>query len=268
METSTHEQEDPMDCDEAPLRMVPASCYMPDHDEDAHFIHAASGVIGVADGVGGCRGLCADAAAFSRGLMAHAHALLASSSSSSPQPVCPYTLLDRAYHHTVDSLSRTPTLAASTAVILSLSGAVLRFAYVGDSGFAVFRGGRILHRSRPQQSYFNCPYQLSAHGTGGNRVRDAAVGQVPVAAGDVVVAGSDGLFDNLFDSGMERIVQLGAALRFPARTMADFMASHAYSKARSRTEDSPFSAACREQGVVGSVGGKMDDITVVVAYIE
>lgn len=55
-----------------------------------------------------------------------------------------------------------------------------------------------MHRSKPQQHRFNCPYQLSA--TGADRVADADVGGVPVMGGDVVVIGTDGLFDNVFEA--------------------------------------------------------------------
>jgi protein phosphatase PTC7 len=93
--------------------------------------------------------------------------------------------------------ARSGTPGASTALVVSLRGATLEWACVGDSAFAVLRGGRVVHRSAPQQHSFNCPYQLSA--AGGDRLADADVGEVPVADGDVVVVGTDGLFDNVFD---------------------------------------------------------------------
>ncbi|KAM0872237.1 hypothetical protein ACQ4PT_038865 [Festuca glaucescens] len=258
---------DPMDCDEkAPppartaLRMECDFSYLPDHDEDAHFCHARTGVVGVTDGVGGCRGDGVDAAEFSRGLMANAYnAVTAAAASSSG--ICPYTMLERAYQKTAAS-TRTP--AASTALVLSLAGQALRWAYVGDSTFAVFRGGRLLLRALPQQHYFNCPFQLSA--VGGDRVKDAAVGEFPVEEGDVVVAGTDGLFDNVFDAKLEGIVQMCTALSLTPGKMAQAIGRLAYDMARSSRE-SPFSAASREQQGTNITGGKMDDITVIVAFI-
>ncbi|XP_047047632.1 putative protein phosphatase 2C 24 [Lolium rigidum] len=236
---------DPMDCDEAPLpartalRMDCDFSYLPDHDEDAHFCHARAGVVGVADRVGGCRGDGVDAAEFSRGLMANAYnAVTAAAGSSSG--VCPYTLLEMAYQKTV------------------------AWAYVGDSAFAVFRRGRLLLRALPQQHYFNCPFQLSA--VGGDRVKDAAVGEFPVEEGDVVVAGTDGLFDNVFDAALEGIVQRCTALSLTPGKMAQAVGRLAYDMARSSRE-SPFSAASREQQGTNFTGGKMDNITVIVAFI-
>ncbi|XP_020154241.1 putative protein phosphatase 2C 24 [Aegilops tauschii subsp. strangulata] len=249
----------------AALRMSAASCYLPEHDEDAHFFHAVAGVIGVADGVGGCRLEGLDAAAFSRGLMASALSEVVASSAAAPPPpggICPYALLEKAYQQT--AASGTP--AASTAVIVSLAGRSLRWAYVGDSGFAVFRDGRILHRSQPQQSYFNCPFQLSSDSEDSNKVSEAAVGEIAVEEGDVVVVASDGLFDNVFDAMLEKIVQSGLALSFTPKNMADIIASQAYAAAR-RTQDTPFSIAARGHGR-NKIGGKKDDTTVVVAFIE
>jgi protein phosphatase PTC7 len=118
------------------LRMEWASCYLPDHDEDAHFGHDEAGVLGVAHGVGSYRNRGVDAAAFSRGLMTSAfmHVLAIEPGT----PVCPYTLLERAYDETVASAAS----GASTAVILSLAGATLKWAYIGDSAFAVLRAAR------------------------------------------------------------------------------------------------------------------------------
>ncbi|KAK1627949.1 hypothetical protein QYE76_002264 [Lolium multiflorum] len=157
---------DLMDCDQkvlpparTALRMECDFSYLPDHDEDAHFCHAGAGVVGVADGVGGCRGDGVDAAEFSRGLMANAYNAVAAASCSG---ICPYTLLEMAYQKTV-ATTRTP--AASTALVLSLVGRALRWAYVGDSTFAVFRGGRLLLRALPQQHYFNLRAYKHQRGT-------------------------------------------------------------------------------------------------------
>uniref|UniRef100_A0A8R7UVI0 protein-serine/threonine phosphatase n=1 Tax=Triticum urartu TaxID=4572 RepID=A0A8R7UVI0_TRIUA len=54
-------------------------------------------------------------------------------------PVCLYTLLERAYEETVASAVD----GGSTAVILSLAGTALKWAFIGDSAFAVFQDGRL-----------------------------------------------------------------------------------------------------------------------------
>ncbi|GJN21656.1 hypothetical protein PR202_gb09154 [Eleusine coracana subsp. coracana] len=176
--------------------------------------------------------------------------------------VCPLALLDRAYRKTVES--RTP--AGSTAVILSLAGGTLRWAYVGDSGFAVFRDGRLFRRSRPQQHEFNCPYHLSSKVTSAS-ISHADVGEVAAMEGDVVVVGTDGLFDNVSDDEMERVVEMGAAIGFSPKNMADVIAGVAYEASRCSYRDTPYSVARRKERGTTSTGGKADDITVIVAFI-
>ncbi|KAL6633929.1 hypothetical protein ACP70R_026600 [Stipagrostis hirtigluma subsp. patula] len=220
------------------LRMDAASCYLPQHGEDAYFVLANAGVVGVADGVGSYRKKGIDAGAFARALMKNAAA--AGPKRTGNNPVRPCALLRRAYEAT--ARSRTP--GASTALILSLHRSTLRWAYVGDSGFAVLRGGKIVHRSKPQQHRPNCPHQLCAKG--GDSLSTAAVGNMPVVAGDVVVAGTDGLFDNVSDVELECLVREGTELGLSSQDMADDIADNA---------------------IRMSLHRKADDITVVVAFI-
>ncbi|RLM80163.1 hypothetical protein C2845_PM12G21270 [Panicum miliaceum] len=219
------------------LWMDMASCYIPDHDEDAFFCHPGAGAAGVADGVGSYRRKGVDAGAFARTLIATAFAEAGRAFAGSGTPVCPYALLRGAYEAAARSLAP----GASTAVIVSLDGATLKWACVGDSAFAVLHGGRIVRRSKPQQRHFNCPYQLSA--SGGDRVADADVGGMPMMDGDVVVIGTDGLFDNVFDVELEQLVRKGTELGLTESWRND------------------------EKGAERFYGGKVDDITVVVAFI-
>ena len=215
-----------------------ASRYIPDHDEDAFFCHPGAGVAGVADGVG----------AFARALIANAFAGARRAFARGGAPVCPYALLRGGAH---EAAARSSAPGASTAAIVSLDGATLRWACVGDSAFAVLRGGRIVRRSKPQQHHFNCPYQLSA--TGGDRVADAEVGGMPVVDGDVVVIGTDGLFDNVLD------VELGLS----PQNMADNIAGTACEMSFGWLAHSLSTSSSKndENGAERFYGGKVDDIT-------
>ncbi|KAF8775786.1 hypothetical protein HU200_004172 [Digitaria exilis] len=144
----------------------------------------------------------------------------------------------------------TGAAGASTAVIVSLAGETLRWAYVGDSGFAVLRRGRIVCRSTPQQRSLNSPFRLSGRSGGdSDGVAVARTGEVAARDGDVVVVATDGLFDNVRDEQLERVVQMGTRLGFSAKNMADIVAGVAYEASR-RT-----------------LMGKPDDITVIVALV-
>ncbi|KAL6633931.1 hypothetical protein ACP70R_026602 [Stipagrostis hirtigluma subsp. patula] len=241
----------PAEPDDAPpparLRIRCGSCYVPLHDHDAHFAHADAGVFGVADGVGAYMLLGVDAGAFSRGLMSSALAEAAAAAAEPGTPVCPYTLLEVAYKQT--AASGAP--GASTAVVLSLAGGeALKWACIGDSGFAVLRGGRVVRRSTPQRHFLSdAPFQLSARPSDSDDVTLARTGEAAARDGDVVVAGTDGLFDNVRDAQLERAVQMGTKLGFSPQNMADIIAGVAYEASRR------------------SLGGKPDDITVVVAFV-
>jgi protein phosphatase PTC7 len=77
----------------------------------------------------------------------------------------------------------------------------LRTTNLGDSGYVLFRpqaDGELgkLFRSKEQQYSFNFPYQC---GTGAELPYQAEDKDHEVQDGDIIVMGSDGMFDNLFD---------------------------------------------------------------------
>merc|ERR1719428_41693 len=97
---------------------------------------------------------------------------------------------------------------ASTLCVVEVDGSKLRGANVGDSGFRVIREGQILMASQPMQHRFNCPYQLAYQGLVPSAVIDSAESadlyEISIQPGDFIVAGTDGLFDNVFDPDIVR----------------------------------------------------------------
>jgi hypothetical protein len=77
----------------------------------------------------------------------------------------------------------------------------------GDSGFVVLRAGQVVLHSEPLQHHFDCPLQFGhpTFGTLTDWADNADVYSVEVQPGDVVVTGSDGLWDNCFT---EELLQL------------------------------------------------------------
>ncbi|XP_066318962.1 putative protein phosphatase 2C 24 [Miscanthus floridulus] len=247
------------------LKMDWAACVLPLHGEDAHFGHAEAGVVGVADGVGGYRDRGVDAGAFARALMANALATAERVAKARRLLIrlCPMKVLERAYKKA--AMNKTP--GGSTAVILSLYGTELSWAYIGDSAFAVFRGGKIIYRSVQQQRRFNEPYQLSTRERGGSLSEAEVGGMSTVKDGDVVVMATDGLFDNMHDWQLERAVRMGTDLGFPPKNMADIVAGIAYEISKESWGCSPFGIGYFKKYKKVWHGGKEDDITVIVAYI-
>jgi len=89
---------------------------------------------------------------------------------------------------------------------------------------------------------------------------------IDVQPGDVLVAGSDGLLDNVFNQRSARLVwdakQRGASPGLAAQQLATFAAA----RSKDPVYLSPFAKSAREHGFYYQ-GGKVDDITVIVAYV-
>ena len=84
----------------------------------------------------------------------------------------------------------------------------MRANWQGDSGFLIVRDGSIEFRSPPLQHFFDCPLQFAAYPDYTNATdsaEDAGLYQLPVQQGDLIVAGTDGLWDNVHQ---EEIVQI------------------------------------------------------------
>ncbi|CAN1137901.1 Probable protein phosphatase 2C 80 [Linum perenne] len=256
------------------MRMTASAFYMAKHDyecnpkhriEDCHFIyHAPDGhgatAIGVADGVGGYHDRGIDPGKYSEELMLNAVTALYlhdSSPYTSDVDVDPLYILKSAH-------SKTKTLGGSTASLIALVGNKLRFANMGDSGFKVFRNNSVAYESPIQQLGFNHPAQFDARSwmllKGG-----PVEGSVKVEAGDIVVAGTDGLFDNLYCSEIEKILEERSD--WTAEDLARVIGLTAFGNSVDWKYQSPFERECRKHGVKFR-GGKGDDITVVVGMIE
>ncbi|KAL0351893.1 UNVERIFIED_CONTAM: putative protein phosphatase 2C 55 [Sesamum calycinum] len=89
---------------------------------------------------------------------------------------------------------------------------------------------------------------------------------IPVAPGDVIIAGTDGLFDNLYNNDITAVVVHAVRAGFGPQVTAQKIAALARQRAQDKNRQTPFSTAAQEAGF-RYYGGKLDDITVVVSYI-
>lgn len=87
-----------------------------------------------------------------------------------------------------------------------------------------------------------------------------------MAAGDVIVAGTDGLFDNVYDNELTGVVVRSTRAGHGPQLTAQKLVALARERAEDRNRQTPFSTAAQEAGF-RFYGGKMDDITVIVSYI-
>lgn len=89
---------------------------------------------------------------------------------------------------------------------------------------------------------------------------------IPVVPGDVIIAGTDGLFDNLYNNEVTAVVVHAVRAGLEPRVTAQKIAALARQRALDKSRQTPFSTAAQEAGF-RYYGGKLDDITVVVSYI-
>lgn len=202
-----------------PLAFIGETHYIPSPDkknqgEDAFFTSRYS--LGVADGVGGWGESRppVDSGLYSRALL------------SASREFCDEAILRGESPNATRALEyaqKKVKIEGSTTACLVVAGrnGVLRICNVGDSGIQVWRRNRLpgaalrveeaaklwekKFESKQQQHFFNCPYQLSNEkesdvpSSGLNK-------EIPVSVGDVIIAATDGLWDNLEESDVSAIL--------------------------------------------------------------
>lgn len=171
----------------------------------------------VADGVGGWTESRVDPADFSHGLCGYM-AETALAWDAPADKLRPKQLLQTGY----DQVVADPAIKAggSTASVgIALPDGRVELANLGDSGSVLLRLAAVHHYSVPQTHGFNTPYQLSvipprmraqASVFGGAFLedfpRDAAVTSVQMQHGDVLMLATDGVFDNLNNQDILKLV--------------------------------------------------------------
>jgi hypothetical protein len=132
----------------------------------------------------------------------------------------------------------------------------------------LIRGGEAIFRSEEQQHSFNYPFQLGTSSK--DSPEDTQSYVLKIQAGDIVVMGSDGLFDNVFDEEIVDIVNsncLPPPLKVDPQSMADALLRKAKQVAEnSGFGTSPFQQRAIQEGFYYQ-GGKVDDTSVLVCVI-
>lgn len=109
----------------------------------------------MADGVGGWKKYGIDPGEFSSRLMRSCSEIVNEGSFEFNRPEL---LIAKAFN-SIKTTSR--PMGSSTACVLIVHQQSLYSANLGDSGYLVYRKGKVIHRSKEQTHYFNAPFQLS-----------------------------------------------------------------------------------------------------------
>ncbi|KAL4538463.1 hypothetical protein Ndes2526B_g03235 [Nannochloris sp. 'desiccata'] len=175
-------------------------------------------------------------------------------------------------------LTKKPGSATACVLRLDPSTAELDAANLGDSGFLIIRNGEIFFRSPVLQHFFDCPFQFGAapeYTPATDYVEDAAVFRVAVQPGDVLILATDGVLDNVWSKDMVALAPRNAEeVDGAATALASLAARHGLDP----EYESPYSIEAAQEGIdipiwqklLGKklVGGKLDDVTVVIGYVE
>uniref|UniRef100_V5EW44 Protein phosphatase n=1 Tax=Kalmanozyma brasiliensis (strain GHG001) TaxID=1365824 RepID=V5EW44_KALBG len=258
--------------------------------------------IGVADGVGGWTENGIDPSLFSQALMFYASRSAAQASAEPDSGIAPNRILAESF----EQVLKEPLVVAgsATACILTLDSTTgkLQSANLGDSGFVILRQGTgkqgVFHASPPQQLGFNTPLQLAKlpkewaqEGSIANTPKDAAAWDCTLQHGDLIIVGTDGLFDNV--DAKNEIPQFAKFIK--EKHHASYTARHAgadkadkqdsleedrefvqvlatnlveYAKIcqNSTTKQSPFEREAARYGI-HFPGGKIDDVALVCCLV-
>lgn len=172
---------------------------------------------------------------------------------------------------------------------------LLDVAYVGDCGLIVIRDGKIVYETEAQQHDVDFPFQLG-HGSA-DTPKDGVRVFIPVRRGDVVIMGSDGIFDNVYSRDIcklmwqalsaspfyksdtnssaaqeEKQTHLGPGAMLDQTLSAlnkgiELVLAKATSIANNIRSDSPYASRCIENGA-NFEGGKPDDMTLLASILE
>ena len=255
--------------------------------EDACFVLRELGAFGVMDGVGGWADEGVDPAAYSNTFAEKAAAAVIAGERD------PRAVIARAHE-------RVEVVGSATACVAVLSaerersssaepGAVpsdgtpvgtVHIGNLGDAGAMIARDGASVFSTPAQQHEFNCPFQLGWREfyPESDRASDAEVFAVDVRPGDALIMGSDGLWDNVPPREVAEVCAACVGRGETAQETAEAIASRAFEHSVDEAYDSPFTMEARRNGydvewwekAQGKelVGGKMDDIAVVVAFLD
>ncbi|XP_069135215.1 protein phosphatase PTC7 homolog isoform X3 [Argopecten irradians] len=241
------------------------------YGDDAYFItrNKVADVLGVADGVGGWRNYGVDPSTFPETLMTTCERMVKEGRFN---PRTPEKIIQASYEEIQQQ--KLPLIGSSTACIVSLhrEDHTVYTANLGDSGFLIIRDSEVIHRSVEQQHYFNTPFQLAVvpHSQEGQVLSDSPAmadsTSFKVEEGDILLLGTDGLFDNMCEDMIVDHISKLKDHRADIQKTANNMAEEALSLSLDQDYLSPFSLSAIDAGI-NLKGGKPDDITVILARV-
>ncbi|XP_047159585.1 probable protein phosphatase 2C 71 isoform X2 [Vigna umbellata] len=222
--------------------------------EDAYFI-SQQNWLAVADGVG-LGSLEGNAGPYIRELIENCENIVSNYENIST--IKPAEVITR-------GADETQTPGSSAVLVAHFDGQVLHAANVGNTGFIIIRDGFIFKKSTPMFHEFNFPLQIVKGHDPSALIEPYTI---DLHDGDVIVTATNGLFDNLYEQEIASIISKSLQATLTPQEIAELLAVRAQDVGRSTSIRSPFSDAAQALGYVGCVGGKLDNVTVIVSLVQ
>ncbi|WWC67154.1 uncharacterized protein I206_101061 [Kwoniella pini CBS 10737] len=204
---------------------------------------------------------------------------------SERRPIDPVEIMQRGFEKCLSCINAEGIHGSSTCLLALLHDSTLHIANLGDCCLLLIRKGEVVFRTQEMQHAFNFPLQVGTHSRD-EPMKDAQRYDVSIKKGDVVILGSDGLMDNLFDEEiLEIVLQFTSdsitsdqspttpslwnkepSLPFSPQQVSEALCKKARSISELVTATTPFMCKAIEEGI-DFVGGKKDDISVLVGVI-
>ncbi|GMK54181.1 hypothetical protein CspeluHIS016_0107670 [Cutaneotrichosporon spelunceum] len=188
------------------------------------------------------------------------------------RPLDPVEIMQKGYEKCLACAAQEGIYGSSTCLLALLHHSTLLVANLGDCSLLIVRRGEVVFRTTEMQHAFNFPLQLGTHSRD-EPMKDAKRYDIGVEKEDVVIVGSDGLMDNLFDEDILETLsefappnQPGSLPPFSPQLVSEALLDRARSISEQTTATTPFMMRAIEEGI-DFVGGKKDDISVVVGVI-
>ncbi|CAF0826949.1 unnamed protein product [Adineta ricciae] len=197
--------------------------------DDAGFTirHKLKNFFGISDGAGGNLMYGFDPRLFSESLMRNCSTLADSGKYSTSEP-------KRLLCHAFDRVQTENCYGSATACVVGVDCETgqLHSVNIGDSGYVIVRKGRVVYRSRSQKMNGDCPRQLDVYPWTASLKRkglnytqisslDAICQNFQLELDDVIILSTDGLFDNVPDRLIERILSKNHSLKHAANCLVN-----------------------------------------------
>lgn len=185
-----------------------------------------------------------------------------------------HQILDDSYLHTSHLMDLQHLSGLSTLVLGMLSGDLLMMVSIGDSKIYIIRNGELIKTNPTQMMSELCPQQIGTQTLKVLPSEIAWVDSIKLQQDDIIVMCSDGISDNLFESELIKYLneflnnkknynmkRIAGSLLIKAKEVA--FDDYSYTPYNEMVNNLPI----EKFGKHNEVGGKVDDMSIVVAKV-